>query len=271
VVAGKTVPPVPVRGAAALAPELLQAAADRGWPAYEALDLGGWRLRAAEGFTNRANSVLPLGDPGMPFEAAVETVSAWYAERALPVKFQTVVGDALDARFAALGWGVTAEAIFRTGRLAAMRDRLDGVPTDAVEVVDRVDDAWMSLYRRTGGAVTPAVRHVIAGPPGTLFALIREPGTGKPIAIGRCALDLGAGADPGLGRRLAGFAAVEVAKSHRRQGLARMLMRALTDRALAAGAVTAWLQVEPDNAPARALYDSLGFSDHHRYHYRREP
>ena len=34
-----------------------------GWPPLERGELGGWMLRAAGGFTGRANSVLPLGDP----------------------------------------------------------------------------------------------------------------------------------------------------------------------------------------------------------------
>ncbi len=34
------------------------------WRGTEEEWLGGWLLRAAEGFTGRANSALPLGDPG---------------------------------------------------------------------------------------------------------------------------------------------------------------------------------------------------------------
>ena len=37
------------------------------------------------------------------------------------------------------------------------------------------------------------------------------------------------------------------------------------------GARTAWLQVEESNAHARGLYDSLGFAELYRYHYRQPP
>ena len=54
----------------------------------------------------------------------------------------------------------------------------------------------------------------------------------------------------------------------RGQGLARRLCAALLGQAGAAGARVAYLQVEADNAPARALYRRLGFVDAFRYHYR---
>ncbi|GAA4964007.1 GNAT family N-acetyltransferase [Yinghuangia aomiensis] len=269
-VAGKVVPPVPARGPAALPVELLQAAADRAWPAFEYAALGGWRLRAAGGFTARANSVLALDEPGLPFDAALAEAERWYADRGLPCLFQTVDGDAEDRALAALGWTPVRAALFRTGRLAAARDRLDAVDDSRVELSGTFDDAWMSLYRRVDD-LSPEVRHVLAGPPGTLFAQIRDAATGATVAIGRCAIEVGGDAGPGPGRRLAGFAAVEVDPAHRRQGLARAIMKALTAEALDAGATTGWLQVEPDNDPAIALYDALGFADHHRYHYRQPP
>jgi ribosomal protein S18 acetylase RimI-like enzyme len=35
------------------------------------------------------------------------------------------------------------------------------------------------------------------------------------------------------------------------------------------GAIRAWLEVMADNNDALALYESLGFTEHHRYSYRR--
>ena len=69
VVAAKEVPPAPSRrGAPHLAVSMadLQRVMVDGWPPLERASLGGWMLRAAGGFTGRANSVLPLGDPGLP-------------------------------------------------------------------------------------------------------------------------------------------------------------------------------------------------------------
>ena len=54
---------------------------------------------------------------------------------------------------------------------------------------------------------------------------------------------------------------------HRRQGLARRVVAALLEVAAEQGATTAWLHVETGNQPALALYESLGFVEHHRCRY----
>jgi N-acetylglutamate synthase len=53
------------------------------WRGTEEEWLGQWLLRAAGGFTGRANSALPLGDPGLPLGEAVDYVTRWYTDRVL--------------------------------------------------------------------------------------------------------------------------------------------------------------------------------------------
>jgi GNAT superfamily N-acetyltransferase len=53
----------------------------------------------------------------------------------------------------------------------------------------------------------------------------------------------------------------------RRRGLARLVLAELLDWGASGGARTAWLHVESDNAPARGLYEGLGFRTHHLNRY----
>jgi ribosomal protein S18 acetylase RimI-like enzyme len=53
----------------------------------------------------------------------------------------------------------------------------------------------------------------------------------------------------------------------RRRGLARLVLAELLDWGASRGARTAWLHVEGDNAPARGLYEGLGFRTHHLNRY----
>lgn len=67
---------------------------------------------------------------------------------------------------------------------------------------------------------------------------------------------------------LVGLYDIFTAPAARGQGIAGLLCRHLLADALSRGAMAAYLQVESDNVPARALYRRLGFSDGYGYHYR---
>jgi GNAT superfamily N-acetyltransferase len=65
-----------------------------------------------------------------------------------------------------------------------------------------------------------------------------------------------------------GVTAMEVDPHHRRTGLAHLLLSRLAAWAVDRGDASMYLQVAGENAPARALYESVGFAAHHGYHYR---
>ncbi|MFC4493547.1 GNAT family N-acetyltransferase [Streptomyces ovatisporus] len=283
-VAGKVVPAAPARrrGLPVASVRELAEVAARGWPAAETGRLGGWTLRAStsepsgsvahpdgaaaarrDGFTARANSVLPLDDPGMPLEEAVTAAQRWYEARNLVPRVQVTTGgertdELLAAELERRGWSGERYALLRIAALAPLADR---EPDPRVRLSRTPDEEWLSLYPRSGQLPEAAWR-VLTGGPSVWFATVPgDPGREGPSAIGRCVTD----------GRWAGFAAVEVAPDRRREGLGTAVMAELARQALAEGASAAYLQVESDNAAARALYDRLGFADHHAYHYRRAP
>ena len=259
-VAAKAVPPAPVlRGRGAVAAHLavdaeeLQEIAGRGWPGVDNEPLGDWTMRAAGGFTTRANSVLPTGSSGLPLDQALTQAAAWYAARDLPLRLQLVEEDPLDAELAARGWTATNPALMQTAPLAPL------VGDTGTFLSREPGPAWLSRYRRaTDPAHREAALTVLKSGPSVWFATVPA-ADGSPAAIGRCVIE----------GRWAGFAAVEVAPEHRRRGLATTVMAALARAAADEGADLAYLQVEPDNQPALALYARLGFRTVHRYHYRR--
>ncbi|MEV5845071.1 GNAT family N-acetyltransferase [Streptomyces sp. NPDC051985] len=261
-VAGKVVPAAPARrrGPAATYEELARVAA-RGWRPVESERLGAWELRASGGFTRRANSVLPLGDPGLPLDAALEAVRRWYGVRGLPAYVQTATGaegtqELLCAELERRGWTREVSAELWVGGLAPVADRVEGA---GVLLAREADEAWLARYQRKG--VSEVALQVLGSGPSVWFATVPGAAGGAPAAIGRLVVD----------GRWAGFAAVEVDPALRRRGLAREVMAALARRALEEGASAAWLQVETDNEAARAMYARLGFAAHHAYHHYREP
>ncbi|MFE0728465.1 GNAT family N-acetyltransferase [Streptomyces antibioticus] len=267
-VAGKVVPPAPARrrGPAASFEELSRIAA-RAWRPVESERLGDWELRAASGFTRRANSVLPLGDPGLPLDAALDAVRRWYAARGLPAYAQTATGaegaqELLCGELERRGWVREVTAELWIGALAPLADAAApdaDASVSSVVLTRSADEAWLSRYQRRG--VSEVALKVLGSGPSVWFATVPGASGEAPAAIGRCVVD----------GRWAGFAAVEVDPAQRRRGLATTVMAALARRALDEGASAAWLQVEADNAGARALYGRLGLAAHHAYHHYREP
>jgi N-acetylglutamate synthase len=223
--------------------------------------MGDWLLRAAEGFTGRANSALAAGDPGRPLPEAVDQVAAWYAGLGQPAMIAVPtpmtgsageLGRLLDER----GWSHRdGPAIVMTAGPAAIAGRArPGAPP--VGVAGEPDEAWLGMYHYRGRALPPVARRLLLSAPWQAFASVRE--AGQTIAIGRVAEDAG----------WAGLTAIETAPAHRRRGLAAAVSAALASAAAARGAAGLYLQVEDDNAAARRLYEGMGFADHHRYHYR---
>ena len=244
--------------------DLEEVAAD-GWRGTEEEPLGGWRLRAAGGFTGRANSVLAVGHPGLPLDAAAAAVRRWYTARGLatmisvPYPCGRPEDSGVDRFLAGAGWTVRPGAATVMTAAAAIA----GIAAPGqfrVDIDAEPDDAWLARYHYRGQPdLPPAARQVLRSAPWQAFGSVRVDGV--TLAIGRVAVSRGWG----------GLTAIEVDPAHRRRGLARTLTAALAAQAAARGAGHLYLQVEDGNAAARALYHRLGFTDHHGYHYRVAP
>ena len=242
----------------------LEAAAAEGWRGLESELLGGWLLRAARGFTGRANSCLPLSDPGVPLSVAVDHVSRWYRERGLTPAFQVPdrLAPQLDAVLDAGGWRpppenvlvMTAEVAIIT---AAFRDDLP-----PVAVAPSPDDAWLAAYHYRGGTLPAHARDVLVNASLAGFGAVDD--GGRRVAIAR-----GAVSDAPSGRRWLGITAVEVDPAARRRGLGTHVVAGVARWAESHGATHAYLQVSEGNAAALRAYERMGFTEHHRYHYRR--
>lgn len=236
--------------------EELQAITDDGWPAIHTDRIGSWLLRAAGGFTGRANSVSVHGSPGCPLPDALDRVRAFYAARALPAMAQVIRGSDWDAAFMSAGWvtkpGSHAGAVVQ---VAALRNALRSAHSDTgqVHLSGEVDDEWLSLYHRATDLDPAVVAQVIAGPEHVALARIGDPAR----AIGRMVVT----------GEWAGVSAVEVAPEHRREGLARQVVDALLDWAASQGARWCYLQTMEHNEAALRLYAPYGFTTHHTYRY----
>ncbi|HEV2343705.1 MAG TPA: GNAT family N-acetyltransferase [Actinocrinis sp.] len=247
--------------------DALLAIASAGWGFAETTHVDGWHLRASDGFTHRANSAWPIGRLARPLPEAVAAVRAWYAERSLPALIKVIVGSELDLALAGLGYTeAIARATRQTARVEDVLDTLLSVAPIGVKesFTDTPTDDWLSLYR--GGDLPPVTKAVLGSGDDMRYATVYDGESGAPVAVGRAVLV--SAPDDDAPAQWVAVNAVETAPDARRRGLAKLVMDALLEWADERGATDVLLEVTPDNAPAIALYDALGFATHHEYHYR---
>jgi N-acetylglutamate synthase len=257
VVAGKPVPPKPSVRLREPVAELSRRAVED-WPPEEVEPLGEWLLRAAGGFSRRANSALSYGDPGVPLDEALTRVEGFYAARGLPTLVTAFDGTGLDAELVGRGWVAASEDILVQvgGVAAAIRALGEPAEAEARVKIAGLDGAW---WKASGnGPLDTHGRHVLAGPDEVAFARVEHEGV--VVARGRGVLN------DGRDVRL-GLSALWTHPDHRRTGLGNAIVRALFEWAAERGASSAYVQVEAVNAPALAAYEGLGFVTHHGYRY----
>ena len=237
-------------------PHDLERLAARSWRGLEEERFGDWLLRASGGFTGRANSVLVVGDPPVDLPGAVDAVTRWYGHRGLRPMAQLPLpgSEDADAAFADAGWTTVEDVLVLTADL-------DGWPAPGIpiDLAAEPDDAWLTGYRYRGTPLPPVARAVLLNADDPIFASVRLDPAPAPLA----AVARGAVVDGWLV-----VTAVTVDDRYRRRGLATAVMAGLGSWGRARGARSCLLQVVESNAPALALYERLGFTEHHRYHYR---
>ncbi|MEU7773014.1 GNAT family N-acetyltransferase [Micromonospora taraxaci] len=274
----------------------LERAADEAWPAPTRGRLGDWLLRSADGWTGRANSALPIGDPDRPLPAAVDAVERWYAEQGQPAMINTPlplaapVGTELDTR----GWTARPPTLVQTaplplppeGRPAPRQGDAASATTAAASgssntEVELAADAAGELPTGAAGTWRGAVVELATAPSADWLAVAAGRKGGLPEAarhvltavdqvrfahvyVGDTLVAVGRGTVTGQGRWL-GLSLIEVVPAARRQGLARRVIHELTTWGMSAGATHAFLQVEQHNTAAVTLYRQLGFTTHHTY------
>lgn len=237
----------------------LQRLTARTWPGLEQGSLGAWELRAAGGFTGRANSALPVGDPGLPLTDAVEAVRRWYADRGLPGRLQvpeaTRPGDPDPApgvadHCARSGWTTEPWTAVMTREVRGRRGVRD---TLTLAWAEAPDADWLSFYHYRGAELPAGALAVLQAAPAWYLTVSLD---GEPVGVGRVAPV----------EDWVVLTAIEVLPEHRGRGFGADITEALAEQGARHGARHVALQVFEHN-PAVALYAHLGYETHHHYRY----
>jgi len=223
------------------------------WPATEELVNSGWLMRAADGVTNRANSILPLLanlEAGVltDFSEKLEIAQDFYQKRNLPTIFQVALPtwQVLSKKLRSIGAVETLHGNTMVADLTSSKLNVQ----DSFEILqsNQFSTEWLGVHP------TPGIEKILAGCAATYLTMIKN---GQAIATCRIALAKG----------WSSLTRVYVHQDFRGQGLGKAITAAALVASFEQGATKALLQVEANNAIAIGVYESLGFNFHHEYFY----
>lgn len=264
VLALRTIPPRPIRTSEIRS---LEIASVDGWPGVEQAWIDGWLARYGHGFTGRANSASPLGDRGTvgslndtSARSTLARLRAWYDERGLPLRL--LIPDRMGD--VPRDWEVSREVVVMAADIEDLA--LPEGPRSAV-VTDQPDPDWLALYRYRGSALPDSAIDVLNSVQGGTL------GFGRISADDSTLLAVTRGCVTSVpdGRLRVGLTAVEVAETHRRQGIGTRICGDMVKWGHEHGATQAYLQVAAENEAAQAMYRGIGFRTHHHYRYATDP
>lgn len=234
--------------------EALYEAMQATWPPAATRNLGDVTLREGQGGGQRVSAATWDG-PGPPTAAALDAAEAGMREMGQVPLFMIRQGEeALDAALAARGYAMVDPVNAYAGPLAP--HTAEPLPRA------RAFDIWpplaiqIDLWKQGGiGPGRLAVMERAVGPKTTLLGRLDH----TPAATGFVAIHDG----------IAMIHALEVIESCRRAGIGRLMTRKAAIWAEAQGATHLAALCTVANAPANALYASLGLSVVGQYHYRK--
>ena len=224
------------------------------WPAETTLLIGDWAVRFANGYSGRANSASALRPQSTLADADIALIVDLYRKAGLSpaIRLTPLADPGIEQRLVAAGWHA------RTRSNGMMVDASSDWSVDpAVSLRSAPDRDWLAGISALQEPSKRQADHLEA-----IVGRIRLPATfgtlageHAPLAYGMAATDRG----------WTEVGSIMVHADARGQGIGRRLVTSLLAWARNGGCERMFLQVEQSNAPAIALYRSLGFFDLYRY------
>jgi ribosomal protein S18 acetylase RimI-like enzyme len=231
------------------------------WFAQERMRIGGWLLRANQGVTRRANSVLPLGPPGIDLPTAIDFVIEFYSSRNLIPRFQVSEASLpadLDGILNDYGFAKVFPVEVWTAEISSL---LELQPSHETKYLSEITDEWSDTFLKASGydPASMSVRKSIIERTDQPHILAQAMGKDSVDAVGFGVVE---------GNWL-GIFNIGTHPEKRKTGAATAVNYALGMWGSELGATKVYLQVETNNIIAKSLYGNLGFAHAYTYWYRR--
>ncbi|CAI6085568.1 hypothetical protein PAECIP112173_04685 [Paenibacillus sp. JJ-100] len=219
----------------------------------------GWVLRFAKGYTKRANSVQAIYPSTLDVHEKVLACEHIYTSNQLNTIFKItpfVQPETLDQLLEDKGYVVLDRTIVQLRNLQDLQ-----TPKSAdIHIDEQLTDEWLHHFCRLNvvaeqfrGTMTQMLLNLRAT---TGFITLSV--DGLVVACGLGVVEQG----------FIGLHDIITDPAYRNRGLAEQMILHLLYWGKSQGAVSSYLQVVAENAPARRLYTKLGYTDAYSYWYR---
>jgi GNAT superfamily N-acetyltransferase len=230
----------------------------KAWPGIEVEWDGKWVRRAANGYTQRANSVQsfdPADDDNAP--ARIEGAVDWFASRGIRPTFRVTpqAGPRIIAALDDAGWTTVDASHLFAMELGSMTADPRG------QLYDLLDPSFLGVQKYLRGYSDEKLAKLRA-----LLEAVDVPGRGIVLYSPEGAPVASALMSIGDGIVITGNVITD--PTQRRRGYGAAMMRTGLAWAKSAGATIAALNVAADNPAAQSLYRSLGYARRYDYVYR---
>ncbi len=233
----------------------------RMWPARESEELNGWVLRANQGITWRANSVLPLHWSGnVELSEAIKIAIEFYEQRDLSPIFKLTrasLPPELDLVLEKRGFTREKDTYVMTAPIEALTSVK---PKVNVIVKETLTPEWIEAYNAGNRYAKMELRVRLE-----IMDRIRAKKGFALAKIGNKVAGVGLGV---MEAEWVGLFAIWTIPQFRRRGVGRAVSQAIGLWAKNQGVRKAFLQVQAENRPAIGLYKSIGFRTIYTYWYR---
>ncbi|MBN1267238.1 MAG: GNAT family N-acetyltransferase [Anaerolineales bacterium] len=232
------------------------------WPSYQTLLYDGWIIRFANGYTKRANSVIPLYPSSIVLDEKLAFCENIYQRQKLDVVFKltpAVCPGNLDDYLSARGYRKDSPTSVQVLDLETTKVEL----AHEADLLENLSDEWLDAFCQMSAVGEPrreTIRHILLNiVPQHCFVSLKL--GDNFVACGLGVLQMG----------YVGLFDIVTDEPFRSRGYGRQVVESILLWGKQNGARRSYLQVMLNNSAALHLYSQVGYVEKYQYWYRIKP